>query len=318
MSTESWRASRLPMIGRTEFESIMAGIVSGASSRILLLEGMAGIGKTMLLEAASIEARKMGTLCPPVVDFYDTRMHSHQGLEAAIAEVLGASRESAFQAYWRRRASDPQADLWEEFLQGYRIVADEHHILLRFDTAERLVYERDSEDVLRGCGVNEQDAPSWDWLLERSGVLPNTSVIIAARPTSEDLLRKRLVEVHQGRLLVQEVTGFRLAETEAYFRATEFGTQMANASPEIVGTVQRLTSGRPILLSLALDWLQRGIWDRAQLEVFQPPDFERSLVEQVRRLTSPLDEAVRYASLCRKGCNAELLARLMGIRHDRG
>ncbi len=308
---------------------------------IILIEGDAGIGKSILLEETGRIAQEQGILCLPVMDFYDAAMHSHQGLEATIARSLDPDGE-AFGEYWAQRENDPQAELWEPFQAGYKAALGDRRAVLRFDTAERLEYERDSQEVIDDCGVTELDAPSWEWLLKRIGDLPNTTILIAARPTPTGLLRQRLLEAHGDRVLVLEVTGFALEETDAYFRATEFGWQVADESPEMVEKIHLLADGRPILIALALDWLKRGMWDprlypvsvaelrawKAQTQAEEEADqrgearrqwhetrqrFEAALVEQNRRLASPLDIAVRYVALCRKGCNAALLSRLMDI-----
>ncbi|MBM4029818.1 MAG: tetratricopeptide repeat protein, partial [Planctomycetes bacterium] len=292
-----------------------------------------------LLEETERIAHDREALCPPIVDFYDTRFHSHQSLQAAIADALDPNPEGAFRIYRLRRRGAPGDELWPEFLDGYRTAVGNRQVALRFDTAERLVYERDSENVLRDCEVGELDAPSWNWLLRRIGELPNTVVLIAARPTPAGLLLDRLQAAYGDRLLHLKVEGFSLDETQTYFRATEFGCQVADESPEMVEKVHLLSDGRPILIALALDWLARGMWDpqlysadvielrrwKGRAEEDQQSEetkrrwdeitrrFEMRLVEQIRNLASPLDVAVRYVALCRKGSNVELLARLMGI-----
>jgi tetratricopeptide (TPR) repeat protein len=317
----------------------LAQAIETGKSSIVFLEGVAGIGKTFLLEETERIAHDQEVLCPPLVDFYDTRVHSHQALQEAIADALDANPEGAFRTYRQRRRRAPGDELWQEFLDGYRTAVGNRRVMLRFDTAERLVYERDSGEVLLDCEVEELDAPSWNWLLRRIGELPNTTVLIAARPTPAGLLLDRLQAAYGEQLRHIGVKGFDLEETQSYFRAIEFGRQIADESPEMVEKVYLLSDGRPILIALALDWLARGMWDprlypadvaelrewKAQAGANQRTgeikrrwdeitrQFEMRLVEQIRNLASPLDVAVRYVALCRKGCNPELLARLMGI-----
>jgi hypothetical protein len=202
-------SERLRFIGRRDVIEILDLACSGDRSPIIYLEGIAGIGKTAVLDEAASLARKHGAFCPAVIDFYDTRVHSHQGLEATIADSLDPDRK-AFTGYWEQRQKDRQADLWDLFRVGYVAAVDSARVVLRFDTAERLEYERESEEVLRDCEVRELDAPSWEWLLRRIGFLPNTVVLIAARPTPSGLLRKRLVETYQDRALLLKIDGFTL------------------------------------------------------------------------------------------------------------
>lgn len=346
---------RLPMVGRQEEKSSITRAIRGQGSSIIFLEGIAGIGKTVLLEAAGRIAQEYGILCPPLVDFYDTEMHAHRILEGAIASILDPGQE-VFREYWaqrewmeralrpeRKTLREQQEKLWKLFRKGYTRVVEKQRVVLRFDTAERLEYEQDSEEVLKDCGVSHQDAPSWEWLLERIGDLENTSILIASRPTPTRLLKQSLQKAHGERVLVLEIKELTLEETKAYLRATDFGRQVADEAPEMVGKVHLLTEGRPILIALALDWLKRGMWERhiypASLEDLKTwktkaqeeeqagqrgeawrkwdeikRSFEMALVGQIRSLDHKgLDMAVKYVALARKGCNAELLSRLMGV-----
>lgn len=304
-------ARRLPPVGREAEKCLLAQAMAEGGARIIYLEGGPGIGKTTLLDMAAGLIASAQVACLPIIDFYDTKTHSFQGVEGAIADALDPRPDGAFKVYRAQRRAHPQAELWEAFLVGYRTALAGRQALLRFDTVERLTYEQDSEEVLKDCEVSEFDAPSWRWLLQRSGSLPNTTVIIAARPTPGDQLRGALKTAYGDRLLILDVKAFNPEETEAYFRATEFGKQLADEFPAIVSRVHTLSAGRPILIALALDWLARGQWDRSLLEALQSGDFERFAVEQIRQLRTPLDSAVKYAALCRKGCNAALLQLLM-------
>lgn len=337
--TNGHEAGRVPFIGRKSLLRKLRGILSEGTSRIILLEGDAGIGKTAVLERIAQLADWSAIVSLPLFDFYDTHFHSSQALEKAIADALDPAAQGVFGDYRQRRLREPQADLWPEFLAGYRraVEGKQRTVLLRFDTAERLLYERDSPNVLQDCEVEELDAPSWEWLLRRIGLLPNTFVLIAARPIPDDELLSKLKDAYRDRLLHLKLGGFELLDTTVYFRTSGFGQQVAEETPEMVDKVHLLSGGRPILIALALDWLKRGMWDprlypmavaelrqlrtqfesqrldaseRAAWEDIQRR-FESALVGQIRDLSTPLDIAVRYVALCRKGCNVALLRHLM-------
>lgn len=344
---------RLPLVGRKEECQIIAQEISSRQTRIAFIEGVAGIGKTVLLEETERLAQESGAHCLPIIDFYDTEMHAHPAIERAIAESLDPER-AVFSGYWNaqdqmkqslsgRTLKEQQEELWKLFLEAYTTFAEKEHIVLRFDTAERLEYERDSDSVMTDCQVQPEDAPSWEWLIKRITKLKNTTVIIASRPTPDQLLKKRLLKTHSQRVRVIELQGFTLEETNAYFRMSDFGKQVAHANPEMLSKVHILTDGRPILTALALDWLERGMWDPelypAKLQALTElkadalveeyasrhgkkwlrwnevkHTFEVSLVQQIRGLNhTGLDAAVLHVAVARKGCNADLLARLMQI-----
>ena len=339
------------VIGRKEEKNKITQAIRADGEQILFLEGMAGIGKTSLLEFAEKIAKKYQVVCLPIIDFYDTEMHAHPALEAAILSTLDPEKGN-FAEYWEYREQlvpggktlkEHQDKLWTLFLKGYTNLTAHKRVVLRFDTAERLEYERDSEDVLDDCEVLTQDAPSWEWLLRRIGDLHNTVILIAARPTPAGGLKQRLLEAHKERVAVLTIGGFTISETKSYFKKTDIGSQVANESPEMVRKIHLLTEGRPILIALALDWLERGMWERhihpvtlKELKILQTAafkeeqagkmkkawqkwnevqrSFEIALVEQIRGLDhTGLDVAVKYTALARKGCNVELLSRLMNI-----
>lgn len=328
-------AARVAFIERPSMTTHVRQAITLHLPHIILVEGDAGIGKTTLLNWAAEIGEARGMFTVPLIDFYDTRVHSFQGLEHFIAEPLG-SATGAFASYWEARKREPQADLWAQFREGYEKAVTDRHVLLRFDTVERLIYERDPEAVLRDCEAEALDAPSWQWLLHRVGDLPNTTVLLAARPTQQ-LLSTKLQETHgKDRFQHVVIEGFDLQETIGYFCQSEYGRQVVEDSPEMAEKIHLLTDGRPILIALALDWLQRGMWDPRlypleatelhQLKTAAQNNaptgvadweeikhhFEAALVQQIRMLETPLDVAVRYVALCRKGCNAQLLSQLMG------
>lgn len=309
MKSDNPMKKHAQLIGREAEMKQIVRLIQGAETPMLFLEGAPGIGKTFLLEETARRAPKFECLCPPIIDFYDTAMHSHQRLEATIADYMDPSRE-AFAEYWSQREGDPQAELWEVFRAGYEAALGDRRAVLRFDTTERLEYERDSQEVLDDCEVTELDAPSWEWLLKRIGDLPRTAILIASRPT--ETLKRRLLEAHRGHVSVLQVNEFTLEETIAYLRETEIGAELVEDSPEVAERLHQLSEGRPILIALMLDWLKRGDWDRRKLFNISRDDFEMVLVGAIRDLKAPLDRAVKYAALARKGCNAELLQRLMG------
>jgi len=343
---------------RAELEAI-ARAIEDKKSCILYFEGDPGIGKTRLLEKAEHLAVEKGVRCSRLVDFYDTALHSRVAIEKALAESLDPESQF-FDEYWQKRREferryvgtrgptpfeEEEQETWLAFLKGYTELASKSkRLMLRFDTAELLEYERDAPEVLRICEVPELVDPAWHWLGEWIWQLENTVVLIAARPGKP--LREKL-ENTRGKypqicLETFELAGLNLEETERYFRESPHGKGISEQSPEVIAKLHLLTEGRPILISLAIDWLARRGWDpnihslslqalREKQRVAEEEkqteqlgagwwewaeiksNFEIDLVQKIRELESPLDEAARYVARARKGCDARLLSLMMGI-----
>jgi len=340
---------RLPtLVGRDKELGLISEAVTGLGRPVLLIMGDPGIGKTRLLEeverivtaeVGEDEQKEMDVLCPGLLDFYDTAMHSEIAIEDAIVkDLMERGVEDVFQEFRTKlvecregRISEDQ--LWEVFKGGYEEACRNKRVVLRFDTAELLEYERDDQEVLDDCEVKGLEAPTLGWLAEKAPQLQNTAIIIASRP--DEHLSKRLEGAYGENLQSVKLEGLTLEETKEYFReASDFGGQILKSSPETVEKVWFLSGGRPIFVSLALDWLRRdrlrGIWDEgfypvdvAELKEMRKQDseewkeakhrFEIALIQKIREWDTPVDKAIYYAARARKGCDAEILARMMDI-----
>jgi hypothetical protein len=355
MSSDNDYLQRLPhLVGREreKNEALEAIHVADRDSiTALYIEGGPGIGKTRLLEEIPHWVVESNVLSAQIVDFYDTAMHSYGAVEHVLADNLGRER---FQEFWKAESTFRQQigsgisyevlekqrlEVWEAFKNSYNRLAtgeEIERIVLRFDTIERLESSREAPDVIEDCEVKLVEPPVWDWLLSHLPELKNTTVFIAGRPN--DRIRTALEEAYGSSFQFLPLGGLARQEVKAYIEASIEG----GLEDDIVDSIHILTSGRPILISLAIDWWSHGIWDDAlypldpiELEVkckraeqekslgqegsawdeWQEiqKKFEIALVRRFRRLQQPQDKAVFCASLARKGCNAELLAHMMDI-----
>jgi tetratricopeptide (TPR) repeat protein len=341
---EELTMQRLPiLIGREDECRAITQAITGLGPKAIYIEGVAGIGKTRLLEEAERIIEEFGeqdtnVLCLPIIDFYNTAMHSEGAIEEAIVRNLEErGMHRAFEDFREklpafREGRISEDELWRAFEKGYKEVCQDVRLALRFDTAELLEYEHDDPEVLEDCEVVGLEAPALGWLAEKAPKLQNTAILIASRPNAE--LRKRLEDAYEESLQPLELRGLNLEETKEYFRQVgDLGKQMLENAPEMVEKVWLLSGGRPILISLSLDWLKRGMWDGelypvkvAKLrEMLEQGDeereevkrhFEMALIQIIRELETPLDRATYYAARARKGYNAELLARMMEIPQE--
>ena len=332
------------LVGRSKEQELISKTVAGVGPSSLLIVGEPGIGKTRLLQEVDIlveklEARGTDLLCLPILDFYDTAMHSEVAIEEAIVRNLAergvdqAFKEFEEELIGYREGRNSEKQLWEAFKRGYDSTCQHGRIILRFDTAELLEYEHDDPEVLDDCDVKGLEAPALGWLTERSPKLHNTAIIIASRPNEN--LRKRLNAAYGKNLQLVELGGLSLEETREYFQqAGNYAQQVLKGSPETVEKVWLITNGRPIFISLSLDWLRRGKWDEkiglidtAELREMHKQggkewegvkhDFAVALIRRFVEENTPLDKAVYYTARARKGYNTELLAWIMEIsEHD--
>ncbi len=330
-------------IGRSMERSLISKTVVGDGRPVVLIMGGAGIGKTCLLEEVEriveeINGKRGNILCLPILDFYDTSIHSESAIEEAIyRNLVERGIDHAFDEFGEklveyREGQISEEQLWEAFKAGYDEICHDRRIVLRFDTAEILEYEQDDPQVLEDCDVSGLGAPSLGWLAEKARQLQNTAVIIASRPNEE--LRKRLGDAYGTDLELVKLEELTLEEVQSYFQeAGDFGRQVLTSSPEMVEKIWLLSGGRPIFVSLSLDWLQRGMWDEkvyavdvATLRRMQEQggeeweetkrSFRIALVQKFREIDSSLDKAAYYAARARKGYNAGLLARMMGVSDE--
>jgi len=332
---------RLPiLVGRSEEQRLISRTVTGAGPSTILIVGEAGIGKTRLLEEIEHliekpEVRRPDLLCLPILDFYNTAMHSEVAIEEAIVRNLTERGvDQAFQEFEDklieyREGRISEEHLWKSFKKGYDSVCQNKRIILRFDTAELLEYEHDDPEVLDDCDVRGLESPALGWLAEKTSQLLNTALIIASRPNAN--LRKRLDDAYDKNVQLVDLGGLTLEETREYFRqAGGFAQQVLKGSPEAVEKVWLLTDGRPIFISLSLDWLRRGIWDEKidLIDVVElrkiceqggkeweelKRSFTVALIRRFREQNAALDKAIYYTARARKGYNAELLAQIMEI-----
>jgi tetratricopeptide (TPR) repeat protein len=323
---------------------------------VVYIEGDPGIGKTRLLQEIPILVQGSNVRLVSIIDFYDSAMHSYSAVEEVIAHSLG---REWFKKFWEirqtferkriigelaigefaRELDKQRLEVWKAFKDDYNCLAtreDVNRIVLCFDTVESLEYEYDAPEVVEDCEIKLEEAPSWGWLLSRVQELKNTTVFIGGRPSGR--IREDLAKTYGPSFKHVELRGFTREEVKVYCEARI----KDKLEDEMVNRIHILTDGRPIVVSLAIDWWLHGIWDDALYPV-DPADllakrilaeqeersgqsgdawekwqdikqrFEIALVQRFHHLGEPRNKAIFCASLARKGFNAELLAHMMNM-----
>jgi tetratricopeptide (TPR) repeat protein len=294
------------LIGRdAELRAIRRTIgANGDPTRILMLVGAGGIGKTRLLEEAQKFAKQQDAR-PVIIDLYYSAQHSNSGIEAKIrSELDPGSREfktyhslrEEFQAMRQQQApagllEDMRSRLTEAFINDFNQLASKQRVLLAFDTTELIEFERETVQSIGQAQSITVEVKSW--LVTVIPQLQNTAVILSGRgPRAErpddprhllwELFRKTFEEQSAlGNLEVDEcqLSPFTLEESEAYL--TEIARTVRGFSrkdaEEIESAVKGIGSallhtiseGYPIRLGLLVDLMVRG----SDLSLFQndPP-----------------------------------------------
>jgi len=302
--------------------------------KVVYLEGQGGIGKTFLLSHAEEFLNEVSLDVPlvvlDVIDFYDTAMHNSIAVEEAIVNRIDpgikANLFSDFnQALERFRAGHSRENVVHgAFIREYNAWVQERYAVLCFDTAEALEYGRDAQDVIDDCEVEDRETSSVNWIRDNVRALDNTTLLIAGRPT-RTLKRSLKSKYTEDEWIDLKLDSLSLDEAKKYFEASQYNKPLDD---EMVERIWLLTNGRPILLSLSIDWLHRGVriqelykYELEEMRDFKEEeteewivlcsDFERSLVNKIRLLSSPMDTAIYYAARARKGFTADMLYKIL-------
>jgi len=333
-------AKRLRFIGRKEVLNTISEKIADSKSWFILVQGPAGIGKTRVLEEVEqlvkeVKGNEKRLVCLPIIDFYDTTMHAESAIERTIVNSLqNQMGNGLFNEFYDaliefKEGRLEEKKLWEPFKIVYDKVTMATRVVLRFDTAELLEYEHDDPEVLQECEVADLEAPTLTWLVEKAPALSNTVIILASRDSQTVL--ERFAQVSLTSIQDINLEGFNLDETREYFHASgPFGAEVLRNAPDMVEKVWLLSDGRPIFISLSVDWLERGLWDGEiypldvkkirKMSASNGEDWQKmkqhykvACIQKIRELRTPLDRAIAAVTRGRKGYDEELLATIMEI-----
>jgi len=282
---------------------------------LLPVQGDGGVGKTWLLLEI---LRRYGYRDDFVVVYFDAAEHpfSLQYEVMFLVRDLGlenfprflAGLDELTRSYYDLPIQDAQAKE-REVLQ---IAVEEMNQQL---SARRLIFLLDTLEAWRygeGTGVHEY-----------FGQLSNFLVVAAGRDA-----RERMSTYTQtfgtDRVTYLELRNFDRIESAEFFDAAD---EAGFIPPDLRAKLYFLTDGRPVLLSLAVEWLSRDvplpeIAERSLEDLEALPEaelrelrehFEFELVDRVRRLRDPLDRAVLYMAHVSRRSNARILSVLLDI-----
>lgn len=299
-------------VGREDELQLIQEKLGGSSRFVINLYGEAGIGKSYLLQEACRMAGQQENAVA-LVDFDTPPGHILRYIRREIARKLGEPgfasylHESRYQEELEKRGAETphllnlaRRKAETEFLKCYDQFASTQRILLAFDTCEWIV-------------GTDQQAPLLDLLSNLKGTL----ILLAGR--NNDEMEGDLEEQFgQDAVKLHRLGPFEQDETRKYIERSRVQERL---SEEEMQKLQFLTEGKPLLLGLAMEWIDRHIplpkLLQESLGVLQQraesyrKQFDFELVGGIRSLASPLDRAILYMAYIRGSCSAELLYELL-------
>ena len=289
------------------------------TTHLIALDGDGGVGKTwLLLEVLRRYARDeryalvyLDAAEHPYSPWYDVRFMAQELGEEHFPKLMTGMDDLSLtyldvvlQVYKARERAVLQAGIDEI----------NHYLETR-----RLVYLGDTLEMwhqIRGQGESIQG------LSECASQFSNALFILAGRDMLQQLPAYQAEFCQEATLL--GIDNFSVRESAEFFEAVDPEGLIA---PGLRDKLHVLTNGRPVLLTLAYEWLRHDvplpeIVERSLDELQALPQaehdalceqFEFELVTRVRRLISPLDRAVLYMAHIDQRTNARILSVLLDL-----
>lgn len=306
-------------VGRVEeLEVIRQAIESSErSTGIFLISGPSGIGKTRLLyEIPSYCQDLNDVIFTKLVDCYETSAHVPFSIESRLAKELGPLEkfDQSFADWVRSRSLPAQAQstvfeaMRESFLHDYNSQAQRQRLVLRFDTVEVA-----------------QRSDLWERIIELAPHLDNTVILLAGQgiDAAQSEIERRY-RTYNARIQTLPLLGLGQEETSDFVKKRAPNLFIDSSLQE---KIRVLTDGRPVLLSLAVEWLSRSVpideleaLSLADIDALHPEklasirqEVERALVEGILKLTDLADQAVLQMAWVYRRFDIHILSVLLGI-----
>jgi tetratricopeptide (TPR) repeat protein len=301
------------------------------SGGLVLITGVGGIGKTSILQKLKEEYSGSDRF---VVDFFDLAeqpiaiinqvVHLARALGvdnlpefAQKINILDTRSGESVQAYPSQvdEAVDTVIKEATDFLQIHDkrllLLTDTFEIALKYNLYEDRRISKSYEKLMK--------IPGTCFVIAGRDKLNDASVAEEIYPMMEKLFRPE-------NILHLPLSGFNKNEAKDFFAELDIHHMIPHEMRE---KLYLLTEGRPILLSLAVEWLQKNIPLPVMIEKSLPElrqitepietrkelltNFEFELVSRVRQLQTPLDIAILYMAQLDRRMDTELLSILLDM-----
>ena len=291
-------------IGRCEELSLFERLLDNPDDTqwILSIIGAGGQGKTQLLNkfAEIVQARRASgqniLVTAKPIDFYWTAHQREAGVLDSLANLLESADEfRGFQTELRKYRDLSPGDVdpaqlqhmameaRARFLEGYQKLSKDKRIVLLFDTAEL------AGDALSGF---------WQNILPR--IRFNTLIVSVGRQPISLLPEDQVIQI--------EITGFSDQEISDYLERQE-----VEADSDLVSRIAMLSGGRPILVAVLVDWFRDGHALSELLAYTQPEEFEKAMVDYIRKLRHPEDRAILAMAHLYRRFDEDILAHILDL-----
>lgn len=319
------------MAGRKQYrEEIRRAIADENRRYAFYFYGEGGIGKTRLLEEVELLRKEWSGekfRSSSIIDFYHDRFHSSIGLFKEIIDtldpqnqqfqefrrILNEFEEKRRQGYFGGPLESLLKELQHHFREEYKSIADQHRLVLCFDTLERVQHE--IETVWQDFQAQDVDITVKSWFLKQAVLFPNTVILLAGRPSPK--LQSELMhgftqagwicrESKIDRLSLEEVQEYLDIKAQQYLKLMEAMT----SQPQTRDWLVQKSDCLPIRLDMAIDLL---IHDERELPSEYEP-IDEYLVERLRTLPNKFGEMIYHLMHARKGLDIDLLKYLVKDR----
>jgi tetratricopeptide (TPR) repeat protein len=327
-------ASNIEMVGREQFMAELIDFTVTSKDpvqpSVAVITGEGGVGKTRLLHELLLQLRSELTVRnvqTKIVDLYHMRLHAKENFVDGLYDTLPYTCQDNMQQFQENMAyyqgsttSSPKEreehlkKALQEFIRVLAATSLQEPLVLAIDTLEKMAY-----------GVGELPT-AWEWLIEALPQFGPVTILIAGRPGAKPLIDK-LPTVQGIQLKTIDLPPLNETSCMTYLeKAVEKWRgsnkdSVANRIQAILDDPSRrsliypYTSGRPILLSLMLDYLTfappQHVRELLQSGV-NPELWEEHLLENLMTSVS-FGDVIKHMGYLEKGMDAELLAAVMQI-----